>query len=203
MTANYFLIRAFPDQKDHYSIFQTEKVIGLGWEKLDDLSDNDLNELGALFEEKNYPAASPQSMGRRIGFFKRFINEMKIGDYVLVPDGKGKISIGIVNSEYYYKKITKDLAHIRDVVWVKTMDFQDFPKNIQQLLSNRLTMISLDKVAKELSLIINNNIQLKLQSSFEKKFNAVINNKKVSLKADNDLTKQELEAFFKKILSEY
>ncbi|MBT9718237.1 hypothetical protein [Enterococcus durans] len=203
MATNYWLLRAFPEQNNHYSIFKEEKVIGLGWSNLNDLTNNDLNDLGSLFKEKGYPAASPQSMGRRAGFFKRFIKEMKVGDYVLVPDGMGEISIGIVNSEYYYKKITKDLAHVRNITWVKIMNFQDFPPKIQQLLSNRLTMISLEKVSKELEILIKNDIQLTLQTSKKNTFNAAINNKNIRLELDDDVTKTELEFFIKSILESY
>lgn len=203
MATNYWLLRAFPEQNNHYSIFKEEKVIGLGWSNLNDLTNNDLNDLGSLFKKKGYPAASPQSMGRRVGFFKRFIKEMKIGDYVLVPDGMGEISIGIVNSDYYYKKITNDLAHVRNITWVKIMNFQDFPPKIQQLLSNRLTMISLEKVSRELEILIKNDIQLTLQTSKKNTFNAAINNKNIRLELDDDVTKTELEFFIKKILESY
>lgn len=203
MSPRYWLLRAFPDRNDHYSVFKNEEIIGLGWANINDLSDNNLQNLDTLFESNGYPAVSPQSMGRRVGFFKRFIQEMKIGDYVLVPDGKGEISIAIIDSSYYYKRVTKDLSHIRDVKWIKTIDFYELPKRIQQLLSNRLTMISLDKVSKELEVIIQDNNQLELQLSTEKVIIASNNNKDIKLRFNEEITKSELETFFNKILSNY
>lgn len=203
MLKHFWLIRAFPEGVDHTTIFQKKNIIGLGWINLNDLSQVNINNLEKLFIKKNYLASSPQAMGRQIGFFRRFVKEMAINDYVLVPDGNGNVDIGIVKSQYYYKKVTKQLAHLRNVEWIKKIDLHSFPKHVQSLLSNRLTMISLDKVADELSRIIQNDNEIKFTSYLDKRFIGTINDKPITLTVDADITKNEITLFFKSILSKY
>jgi len=52
-----------------------------------------------------------------------FANEVKVGDYVIVKQGKNKLyGYGIVRSEYRFEKDRDEYQHVRDVDWLKTAD---------------------------------------------------------------------------------
>lgn len=199
----FWLVRAFPGDVDHTEYFKKNNVVGLGWIDLGDLSSSNLDNLKDLFVSKKYPASSPQAMGRRVGFFRRFIEEIKVDDYILVPDRNGVINIGVITSNYYYQKVTNQLGHLRNVKWIKETDLEDYPKSVQILLANRLTLISLEKVSDELSNIVKDNNIIKINRSLEKKFVANINDNEVRLTVPENLTRPELKIFFDKVLQQY
>jgi predicted Mrr-cat superfamily restriction endonuclease len=200
---NYWMIRAFPGNVDHIDYFLANNVVGLGWVNINNLANVNLDNLKQIFVKNNYPASSPQAMGRRIGFFRRFIDEIKINDYVLVPDQNGMVHIGRITSNYYYQKLTNELGHLRNVEWIRSIDFHEFPNNVQLLLSNRLSLISLHKTSQELSAIIENNNIITINRSIEKNFIAHINGNKVSLTMPENLTKSELNVFFAKVIQQF
>lgn len=199
----FWLVRAFPGDVDHTEYFKKNNVVGLGWINLGDLSSSNLDNLKDLFVSKKYPASSPQAMGRRVGFFRRFIEEIKVDDYILVPDRNGVINIGVITSNYYYQKVTNQLGHLRNVKWIKETDLEDYPKSVQILLANRLTLISLEKVSDELANIVKDNNIIKINRSLEKKFVANINGNEVRLTVPENLTRPELKIFFDKVLQQY
>jgi restriction system protein len=69
-------------EASYYDEFHSKKIIGIGWNELGDLTGiKDISEIKSLME-KYYPNAKSRAMGYNIGQIRRFLLDMKIGDYV-------------------------------------------------------------------------------------------------------------------------
>lgn len=94
----------------------------IGWSDLGDLSNiKDKSTLEKVFDE-NYKNKTPRSRGQQIGQIWRFINDIKIGDYIIFADGN-VFHIGKIESEYFYSKENKNqhagYVNNRKVKWIK------------------------------------------------------------------------------------
>lgn len=158
MTPNqhFWLLRAFPDSVPHFDTFLKKSVIGLGWPKIGPLKKAiTAKELKQLFIENDYPAADNAALGRRAGFFTRFVTDMQIGDIVMVPDNKGSVAVYKIRSDYYYDTtITPYVTHLRRVKLITFLKFHSLSKTLQRLLSNQLSLINLDKAKEEIMSLI-------------------------------------------------
>lgn len=97
--------------------------ICIGWSAMGNLEDvaskEDLTSRYVL----TWPDAKPKTQGQNIGQVWRFVNDMKVGDYVIFADGN-LLHIGRVESDYYYDDThydtqSDDYKNTRKVVWLK------------------------------------------------------------------------------------
>lgn len=96
----------------YYADFALNNYIGLGWDKISDLSmfkvtnedeEKELKETIKTLVSQKYP--DDNRAGLTAGQIIKFVNEMKIGDIVIIPDaGSHSISIGIVESDVYLQE---------------------------------------------------------------------------------------------------
>lgn len=99
----------------YYADFALNNYIGLGWDEISDLSmfnvsteeeEKELKETVKTLVSQKYPDDS--RAGLTAGQIIKFVNEMKIGDIVIIPDaGSHSISIGIVESDVYLQEIAE------------------------------------------------------------------------------------------------
>jgi restriction system protein len=106
---------------DASQLFLNNKLVGLGWEKIGDLSK--VSPTREAFKEevlKAYPE-KPSAVPNNAGQLFRFIYEMKIGDWMIFPDKLTRnIHIGQVSSDYTYNpKKSISYPHQRHVEWKK------------------------------------------------------------------------------------
>jgi|GEM_PF-1523497 len=150
--------------------FFDEKFIGINWndfndiksirrckddedykielrEKLIETIDMSPQELYGLNNEKEVADKKVKKAGRILGQIIRFVNDMKIGDIVIIPDEKStKITFGIVESDIYLNNLTPlEIVELeannkcgyikrRKVKWIKTV----YREKIDPLLCNKL-----------------------------------------------------------------
>lgn len=97
--------------------------ICIGWSKMGDLSSiASKEELDTLYQT-TWPDCKPKGKSQDIGQIWRFINEAKIGDFVIFGEGS-LFHIGKIVSNYIYDNSTKtnedsDYVNVRKVEWIK------------------------------------------------------------------------------------
>lgn len=98
--------------------------ICIGWSGMGDLSNvATKEELGDRYDAA-WPNINPRKKGQDIGQIWAFINEAKIGDYVIFSDND-IFHIGVIESEYLYddteyENQDGDYTNTRNVTWLKT-----------------------------------------------------------------------------------
>ncbi len=83
--------------------------IGIGWSELGNLSKfTDRDSLKLALKEAQ-PKSSEASIRSQSSPLFRFINEMKIGDYVIYPSKTDRmIYVGVISSDYFYEESLED-----------------------------------------------------------------------------------------------
>lgn len=105
------------------NLFLKENVVAIGWNEMGDISDiqSDREKLKQKFPLV-YPNKKPGAAPTACGQIYRFINEVKIGDYIIFPSKSDrKVNIGQITGEHYYKNENKEhYPRRRSVKWLKT-----------------------------------------------------------------------------------
>ena len=102
-------------------------VAAIGWTEMGDLSriNQDRESYYDLYR-KVYPGKSKQSIANSAGQLFRFVNEAKIGDYIIYPTKfNRKIYIGVIEGNYTFEAEEPEYNQQRKVKWLK-----DFPRTI-------------------------------------------------------------------------
>ncbi|NHK30743.1 MAG: hypothetical protein FK730_05290 [Asgard group archaeon] len=99
-----------------------ENEIMVGWSKAEGLLNLDLTkeEFGEIIEKQYFPKDDTKHRsGQATGDMWRFIREMSLGNYVVVPTDEG-FFIGRVTGPAYYDemRIFNDTAYRRKVEWL-------------------------------------------------------------------------------------
>jgi restriction system protein len=105
---------------DASQLFLRNKIVGLGWERIDDLSK--VPATREAFKEmvlRHYPER-PSAVPNNAGQLFRFIHEMKTGDWIVFPDKTTRlIHLGKIESNYFYDlKKSEAYPHQRTVKWL-------------------------------------------------------------------------------------
>lgn len=121
-----------------YQKCKREGSIAIGWLPNNDLSNQTYEEIySSLIKDSNNPESRPSNDANTVN---AFINEMQIGDIVLIyNDPKSIRDIGVVDGEYRYDSSDPNrYPHKRKVVWIE--EFKE-PKDIYELNGRkRLTL---------------------------------------------------------------
>lgn len=103
------------------NLFLKENVIAIGWHEMGDLSliEKDREAFKAKYTEV-YKDAKKGSIPTCAGMLYRFVNEAKVGDYVVFPSKSNReVNIGQITGEYRYDAEEHDYVQKRDVKWLK------------------------------------------------------------------------------------
>lgn len=103
------------------NLFLKENVIAIGWHEMGDLSliEKDRDAFKAKYTEV-YKDAKKGSIPTCAGMLYRFVNEAKIGDYVVFPSKTNReVNIGQITGEYRYDAEEHDYVQKRNVMWLK------------------------------------------------------------------------------------
>lgn len=101
MTAsrNAWAIRPHPHGKYRMQEFTANGMAAIGWPQTGDLSGCDREQIRKVLRGRYYVEASEQSLGQATGIVDRFINQVKTGDAIIVPDGS-VVYFGEVSAPY-------------------------------------------------------------------------------------------------------
>ncbi|MEH7459329.1 restriction endonuclease [Bacillus sp. JJ1127] len=123
-----WVVRPFPHGVNRMKEFLTKHkhqdtgngIIAIGWPGIGDLSEVSKRKEVKKVVEGKY-TYSPKALGQKAGVIYRFLQEIEIGDYVLVPDGRFTY-IGRIASSYKYDESVDNgeegYPHQRWVEWL-------------------------------------------------------------------------------------
>ena len=114
-------IWGFHNTRDEIGILDGN-YIAIGWKDMGDLS-TIAPDRESYYEKyiSVYPDSKKGNITQSAGQLFRFVNEAKIGDYVIFPSKfDRKVNIGIIEGEYYYDGSQKEYPHKRKVKWILT-----------------------------------------------------------------------------------
>lgn len=152
---SYYLIRIGEGSKYIEEALKGH-FVAIGWNELSDLSS--LSSTDKIKKElsKHYNY-SPAQLGAQAGQIYRFTYELKSGDFVLSPLGKGEYAVGVVG-DYYFETNPHDQCpykHRRHVEWLELkLDKNNMSSNLTYSLGATLTIFSLDKYAHEIEALL-------------------------------------------------
>ncbi len=129
-----------------------EDYIALGWKDMGDLSILP-NSREAYYKqyEKIYYQAKKANIATSAGQLYRFVNEAKIGDYVVFPSKfNRKVNIGIIASDYYYDPNAIEFPNKRKVKWIKKgIDRENYSQAAKYEFGSFLTFFKIKNFVNE------------------------------------------------------
>ncbi|MFC1531565.1 restriction endonuclease [Gemmatimonadota bacterium] len=114
-----WVIRPYPHGKYRVPEFLDANIVAIGWPGIGDMAEATTREQAkARLHRFGY---GPRQLGQAAGTLYRFVNEMNVGDYVVVPDGD-VVYIGVIKSDYRFNvDVDEDdqgYSHQRAVSWL-------------------------------------------------------------------------------------
>lgn len=145
---NMWMVRAGPDSF-LINEFLDFNLVAIGW-NLGDLTDKTPDEITELFKNK-------YSNTRSANQVINFVNEIKVGDYVITSDSENKVYfLGKITSNFYYSDKIKetDLSgdnyfNIRDVKWLCKIPKDLLNKSTQATLGTPTTVYNIKEDSKK------------------------------------------------------
>lgn len=128
--------------------FLAHGTVAIGWPGLGDLTGVDRDEIRRRLKPQAYTRGGPHQVGRESGELDRFVNEMGIGDFVVVPD-VADIYVAEVLSDYIYRadqeRPDDGYSHWRMVRYLndrKPFAREDLPDELARALRCQITVFS-------------------------------------------------------------
>lgn len=140
---NAWLIRPFPHGKERLSEFLERGIIAVGWPKIGDLTGKSRGELKEILSGPPYNYNGLR-LGNAYASIDILVNQMHIGDLLLLPDNDD-IYFGEITSEYYYDPSTDNdedgYPHQRKIKWLTTIPIsrQSLSRDLRYSLKVRRT----------------------------------------------------------------
>ena len=148
-------------------LFLHNDVIAIGWKEMGDMSslEHTRDAIKEKYAQVN-PDASKQSIATSCGILYRFINEAKVGDYIVFPSKSDRqINIGVIEGEYFYSETTEDYPNQRKVKWLKHLKRTVFSQGALYEAGSFLTFFSIKNYADEFLSALDNDFKAQLSSS--------------------------------------
>jgi restriction system protein len=144
----------------HFKECYENKYVGLNYNAKFDLSNN-LNDTWDDFREKFRPQLQEINLemtkiaaGLTTSALHIISNALKIGDYVLCPDGSGNYAVGQITSEYKYLP-DNPVMHCREVEWISnTIARSEMSKELQNSSGSVQTLTDLTIYSTEIKQLI-------------------------------------------------
>lgn len=145
------------------------KVLALGWEEMGDLTKvkQDRESYYELYN-KVYPEKSKQSIANSAGQLFRFVNEAKVGDYVIYPTKFNRmINIGLIESDYFFNEKELEYKQQRKVKWIKAFPRSNFSQGALYEIGSFTSFFRVKHYADEFINVLNNKNTISLQEDEE------------------------------------
>lgn len=119
--------------------FYDQGIIGIGWDKMGDLSEFSNREEVQARLIQLYPEGSKTQSNNSLCLWE-FSKEMKEGDIVIAKRGQREyVGYGIVTSPYHFEDKREHFKHVRKVDWKKKGNWEE---NVHQIVMKTLTDIT-------------------------------------------------------------
>lgn len=173
-----------------------DEVIAIGWHEMGDLStiDTDRESYYKAYD-KVYPNKSKQSIAGSAGQLFRFVNEAKIGDYVIYPTKFNRmINIGQIEGEYFFDSRETEYNQKRKVKWLKELPREEFSQGALYEIGSFLSFFQVRHYADEFINALQNG--KKVKDNQENDDNAFATSETI-LESTKDYVLKELNKNFK------
>ena len=150
----FWLVRCEPEGRDRTNTFLDEGIIAIGWGKIGDLTNCTKEDIERRLKEKGY--IKNQEGKRSVAVVENFLNQMRIDDYVVAPNG-ADIHIGQITSSYHYDEQQSEYPHQRTCRWLKHILRDELPPDLRASLRTRSTIANLKHRGQEIMQIISQN----------------------------------------------
>lgn len=141
-----WLIRPKPHNINRIREFLSDNIVAIGWPELNSLAGKTKDEIKT--ELIPHPLKySPDQLGAATATVDSFVNEIRIDDIAVVPDGNDIYFCKII-SDYYYDQTkasqTEGYPHQRRVEWIKgPVRRDDIPEPLRKSLRAPRTLADL------------------------------------------------------------
>lgn len=145
---NAWLVRPNPQGYDRMKEFQKKNIVAIGWYGIGDLTGIGQEGIKEKLSQPPYNLSSLE-LGNTIAVMDMFVNQMAIGDYVLVPHGHN-IHFAKIESSYIFDN-SKDndddgYPHQRIVTWLsKPISRSTLPDTLRNALKIHRSTANLTK----------------------------------------------------------
>ena len=133
-------------------LFLTKNVIALGWSRVGDLTGfgSDREALKKAVAEA-YPDKKPGAIPVSAGQLYRFVNEVKVGDFVAYPSKTDRcIHIGRIDGDYFFDpKSEGSYPNHRKVTWLKSVPRTSFSQGALYEIGSAMSFFMLKNYAEE------------------------------------------------------
>lgn len=144
---NAWLVRPYPNSILRINEFRQDGIIAIGWPKTGDLTGKSYEEIKQILSGKAYQYTG-LTLGSAGATINLFVNRMKVGDLVLVPND-ADIFFAEIQSDYYMVSRPKgsqaDYPHQRKVKWMQNVSRSDLSKALRSSLKVQRTTADLTK----------------------------------------------------------
>lgn len=140
---NAWMLRPAPGMVNRIEEFRQGNFVAIGWSALGDLSQLSREKIRQLLADKPY-ALSGHALGTSRSTIDIFVNQMQIGDLLLVPDG-ADIYFAEVTGDYSWHPACAalDYPHQRTVKWLANTTRTALSDGLRASLKARNTAVSL------------------------------------------------------------
>lgn len=153
---NAWLIRPYPHKQPRLSEFLDNEIIAVGWPCIGDLNGKSREELKETLSEPPY-SYEGLTLGNAYATIDIFVNQMKAGDLLLMPNGDD-IYFGKISSDYYFDPSVdndKDgYPHQRKAKWLKNTSRKELSKDLRLSLKVHRTAANLSHHFAEIDALI-------------------------------------------------
>lgn len=140
-----WLVRPFPHGISRIDLFRSDNFVAIGWPGIGDLTGKSREELKRILSQEPYKL-SGLALGNAYATVDIFVNQMDIGDYILVPDGDD-IYFGQIVSDYHFEPNadSDDLgySHQRRVEWSTNTSRKNLSMDLRKSLKVQRTTADL------------------------------------------------------------
>lgn len=155
---NAYEIRAFPGGNDRYDSFIKNKIVGIGWRDLGDVSKLDTEQIKqkittTYIDKNDRPIFNNQHIGQIAGFFNTLI-KIKENDLIFIPyikEGVPIVTVCLVTGPYhynaaepYYGDDTTQQLNIEVINEVNREELKENYRTLNSSLNARLALTKLD-----------------------------------------------------------
>lgn len=159
MSNSAFLLRPSPGGDNRMKEFLKDEIIAIGWSHLNNLEGKDIDELRNLMVSSiDYPDLKQGSkLGSALSVINNFVNNMKVGDFIVAPDGP-IIYFGQIVSDYFFDSshLNDDFAQQRRVKWLTSHTRDDLPDLLRRSLRVQRAIVNLTKHINTIKDLANN-----------------------------------------------
>lgn len=154
---NAWLVRPIPHGTNRINEFRTQNIIAIGWPKIGDLTGLSREELKTLLNGPPYELDGLE-LGNAYATIDIFVNQMNIGDTVLVANGDD-IYFAEITSDYQFDiSVDPDgFSHQRQVRWLSNTSRKELSKELRSSLKVHRTTANLSHHVDEIKALATGN----------------------------------------------